>query len=181
MWRDSAITARMTCSISRMVMPVSSLRRRKISHHAVGLGRTQSGHHLVEQQERRLGRERARNLKAFAVRQSDLVGDREALVVKADQVQHRPGIVARFSKIVGPAERADRDIFLAGQRAKRPHDLERAADPGAADLVRTLADKRHIVKHDRAGVGLEDAGDQIEDRGLAGAVRPDQRMNARRA
>ena len=49
---DSAITARMTCSMSRMVRPSLALSSRRTRDHVVDLGRAQAGHHLVEQQQR---------------------------------------------------------------------------------------------------------------------------------
>src|SRR4029079_2652299 len=46
-------------------------------------------------------------------------------------------------------------------------------DPGAADLVRLEPDDASAVEGDRARLRSIDAGDEVEERRLAGAVRPD--------
>ena len=84
----SAITARMTCSISRMVSPVSRLSSRQDRDHAVGLGRPQARHHLVEQQELRLGRERARDFEPLAVGQRQRRRELVPLVEQVEPPQH---------------------------------------------------------------------------------------------
>ena len=52
-------------------------------------------------------------------------------------------------------------------------DLIRPADAGEAALVRSGAGDIDAVEADFPGVGVEIAGDQIEKRGLAGAVGAD--------
>jgi hypothetical protein len=44
-----------------------------------------------------------------------------------------------------------------------------------ADVVWAQADELAAERQDRAGIGAVEAGDQVEARRLAGAVRPDQR------
>src|SRR5439155_22715418 len=62
-----------------------------------------------------------------------------------------------------------------GELAEEADVLEGARDPGAGDLARLERDDVHPAKMDRAaGIGIVDARDQIEDRGLAGAVRADE-------
>ena len=65
------ITACITCSIITMVMP-RSRDRADHRHHVADLGRVEAGQHLVEQQQPRLDRERARELEPLAA------GDRQA-------------------------------------------------------------------------------------------------------
>ena len=65
------ITACITCSIITMVMPRVA-DRLDHRHHVAHLGRVEAGQHLVEQQQLRLDRERARELQPLAAR------DREA-------------------------------------------------------------------------------------------------------
>ena len=60
------------------------------------------------------------------------------------------------------------------QLAERPRDLEGAGDAEMADLGRHQARDLAALEADRAGIRLERAGDQVEDRALARAVRPDQ-------
>ena len=62
------------------------------------------------------------------------------------------------------------------QRRKRPHDLERAADAAAADLVgRQPVDALALRTRCAPVVRRDHAGDHVEQRGLAGAVRADHR------
>ena len=77
------MTARMTCSISSIVSP-SRLSSRRITDDAIGLGRPQPGHHFVEQQQPRPGRERARDLEPLAVGQGQAGGDLRALAEKIE-------------------------------------------------------------------------------------------------
>ena len=72
-------------------------------------------------------------------------------------------------------QRAGRDILQDGHPRKRLHDLEGAGEPAARRLERAL--RRHVLalKPDAAGGRPMHAGHQIDQRGLAGAVRADQR------
>src|SRR5262249_42891755 len=56
---------------------------------------------------------------------------------------------------------------------EEPQRLERPRDALARDLVRRKPDDRLAVEEDVALVRLVDAGDQVEERRLAGAVRAD--------
>src|SRR5256885_4687460 len=56
-------------------------------------------------------------------------------------------------------------------------DLERAHQAATGDVGRALVGDVAAVIEDAAGARLEELGQQVEDRGLAGAVRPDQRMD----
>src|SRR5260370_28968914 len=84
-------------------------------------------------------------------------------------------------EVEGPAVLAlqrDTDIFERGQMRKYRRNLERTHQPEA----------RHIGRRHRGDVmplienlprrRLQEFGQQVEARGLAGAIRPDQRMNA---
>ena len=85
---------------------------------------------------------------------------------------------ARVVHVLAMQQRADDDIVLDAERRKRPHDLEGAADAAPADAVGRQAVDALAGEGDRSGVGREHAGDHVEQRGLAGAVRPDDRENA---
>ena len=76
-------------------------------HHAVGLGRAQARHHLVEQQEFRIGGQRARNFQPLAVGQRQRRGALPALVVEVEAAQH----------LVRPRARVD--DMVAMQAARR--------------------------------------------------------------
>ena len=55
-------------------------------------------------------------------------------------------------------------------------DLEGARQPAQHPLVHRQIGDVVAFEQDAPGIGLEHAGEQIDDGGLAGAVRPDQRM-----
>ncbi len=62
------------------------------------------------------------------------------------------------------------------QRRKQIGDLERAADAGAGDLLRRMSGDRPAHQRNLAFVRREHARQQIERRGLAGAIGADQRV-----
>ena len=70
-------------------------------------------------------------------------------------------------------EGADHDVVEHGHARERSHDLEGAADAEPADAIGRQADDERPVDSSLAAVGAQEAVQQIEQRGLAGAVRPD--------
>jgi hypothetical protein len=66
-------------------------------------------------------------------------------------------------------------VLEHGHLLEQPQVLERARDAAQRGAARIDAGERLAAQLDRAGVGREVAGDQVEQRGLAGAVRTDQR------
>ena len=70
---------------------------------------------------------------------------------------------------------ADEHVLERRHLCEEPDVLERPPDPELDDRVRGLPDDLGAVEHDRAGRRHVDAGDLVEERRLAGAVRPDQR------
>src|SRR6185436_14797883 len=72
---------------------------------------------------------------------------------------------------------ADHDVFERGKVHEQADVLERAADAGGRDLVRLQAGETALVELEVAAVGRVDAGENIEQRGLAGAVRADQAVD----
>src|SRR5262249_33808794 len=61
-----------------------------------------------------------------------------------------------------------------GHRPEELDVLEGAGDAALHDRVRRLAEEALALEADRPRVGLVEARDQVEERRLAGAVRPDQ-------
>ncbi len=140
---------------------------------AVRLGRTQAGHHFVEQQQLRSRRERARDFEPLAVGQGQFVRLARVLVPEIEPPQHLAR--ARISCVhVGRAQHgADRGVFEHGEFGKRAHDLKRAREPKPADMFGRGVLDALAGKGDAARIRRKDAGDQIEQRRLAGAVRAD--------
>src|SRR5690606_3075447 len=75
------------------------------------------------------------------------------------------------------ALQADAYIFQYGQVREHRRDLERADDAAPRDLGRTFAGDVVAVEEDLARRRRQKLREQVETRGLAGAVRADQRVN----
>jgi hypothetical protein len=74
-----------------------------------------------------------------------------------------------------PARHPDQQVLDHGQLFEELAVLERAADPAARDVVGVAAQERAAVEADVAAGRAVDAADRVEQRGLARAVRADQR------
>ena len=72
---------------------------------------------------------------------------------------------------------ADHDGFQHREMREQADVLERARDALERALRRARIHDRLALEQDLAGIGGENAGDEIEERRLAGAVRPDQRVD----
>ena len=81
-----------------------------------------------------------------------------------------------------PTEHRLAGLVLAGEHHVVEHrhagehlgELERAHHPLGGELVARRVARRLAVERDHAGVGLVEPGEQVEQRGLAGAVGADQ-------
>src|SRR6185312_12057335 len=69
--------------------------------------------------------------------------------------------------------RSRHHVLLDGHVEEEPERLERAGDPAGGDLVRVEAEQAPALELDLARIRRVDARDQVEERRLAGAVRPD--------
>ena len=86
------------------------------------------GHHLVEQDQFRFERERARDFEAAALAQREFAGRHFGARLQPDFGEHRGGgriggIVSRMAQ-----ERADHDVLARRQADQRLGDLEGAPD-----------------------------------------------------
>src|SRR5450432_562895 len=70
-------------------------------------------------------------------------------------------------------DRGDQQILEHGEILERPGNLIGAPDSGDAALMRPGRGNVAAVQADFASIGREPAGDQVEQRRLAGAVRTD--------
>ena len=111
------------------------------------------------------------------------VHEAEAGIVQRGARLLLPPIVARQIDRLQHAEEpaisrmlADDDIFQRVQMRHQPHILERARDPVVSTrrLEEACVMSAPSTRTEPRSTGI-DAGDQIEHRGLAGSVRPDQR------
>jgi hypothetical protein len=89
--------------------------------------------------------------------------------------QRARGARARLRAVGCAAKAAHHRILQHRHVGEGLDDLEGPADARPADLIGPQAVDRPALEADRAAVGRHRAGDQVEERRLAGAVRPDQR------
>ena len=165
----------MTCSISRMVRPVSRLSSRQ-DRRPCGRSRSGAGPPSPRRAAAASDRSRARApLRAACGRAS--VSDEASWSRLSNRSSRRSTSCARCARAPTRSGRCSSapTITLSStvSAGKRPHDLEGAADAAAADLVRRQPVDALARERDVARVGREHAGDHVEQRGLAGAVRAD--------
>ena len=167
--------ASMTCSTMTMVRP--SARICSISampvRSSVGL---RPGEPLVEQHNFGIGRERAGELDPLLI---DIGERRDRGVVGAAQanpLQQVAGVVVEFAAPT-PAvaeHAAGGDVLQHRQRRQHANDLKRAGNAAGRDLACRRSRNVLAVEQDRACSRLQRAGDHVQHRGLARAVRTDQ-------
>ena len=86
----------------------------------------------------------------------------------------RAGRHDRHARLSRDAER-HQHVVLSGQAGEKLRDLEGAADARARRTRRGASPvMSRAVEHDAPGIGLEIAGDDVDEGGLAGAVVADQ-------
>ena len=132
-----------------------------------GLGRVHAGRRLVEREQLRLGRERARDLEPALVAVGEMLGERVGALRDADVLEQ---LVARFSIAFSSARvfasredraehvgvrahvAADHHVLERRQVREQADVLERARDAARGDLVRLQAGERQAVEHELAAV-----------------------------
>ena len=169
----------------------SSRALRTKSMNAARLLRVHPGRRLVEQQQLRLGGERAGDLEPALVAVGEVVG---VLALEARRHaavgEQLAGALARLRLLAPLERRAGRrcrtrrsrrrqciptSTFSSdGHRAEEPDVLERAADAERRDLVLREPGDVAPVEDDLARRRRVGAGEHVEERRLAGAVRADQ-------
>ena len=160
-----------------------------VLHQLGGLGGVHAGGGLVEQKQAGVGGECAHDLQAAlrAVGQAAGLVVGQALHVK--DVEQLHGALVRLglaTPVGGRAQdagergvglgvvQAHLDVVLDRHGVEQADVLERAGDAHAVDLVDGLAAGVVAVEQDGAARGRVHLGEQIEDRGLAGAVGADK-------
>jgi hypothetical protein len=114
------------------------------------------------------------SLQALPIEQRQRAGAAVGLVGKAAALQ-QPG-AAGVDLALAPTTaecRSDHKVLEHGHAAERLRHLERARQPHAAAVLGLHAGDVVTLKHHTAGVGRNRTGNDAEQRGLAGAVWPD--------
>ena len=152
--------------------------------HGLPLALREAGQRLVEQQHLGLLRQRHREFEPPPLAVGGLGDDALGAVAKPDLRQRlarlrRRGArwpvstVQRIPAQLVEAEQREHDVVDERLAREQRQDLVGAGEAEMHALLRRHADQFLAEQLDRAAVGGEIAGDQVEQRGLAGAVRPD--------
>ena len=148
------------------------------------LARIQAGRGLVEQQQGRIGGQRAGNLDQPLMPVGKARDQFVGAGAKADEGQGRhralvERVFAAWPIRVLPGRSAPITTFSSAviERNSRMFWKVRPEPCGRALMRRHVGDIGAVEHHPARG-RLVEAGQHVQRRGLAGAVRPDQRMNA---
>ena len=145
-------------------------------HHredALGEVRRQGGRDLVEQEQLRLPRERARQVDHAEHRQRHVAGELREVDVELHAVQRPPHALdgsARQAQVLRHRQVGKERRVLEHRREADPSSGRRRRDP---DLPPR--------DNDGARVGPDDAREHLDERALAGPVRPEQRVDLARS
>ena len=151
--------------------PVAGQRREERTE-PLGLLVVEPGCGLVEQQHPWRCREGACDLDHPGGAGRQITGPLLRLVGGTDPTQQLVDAAVHVA-LVGQLD-GDPHVVGDGQRREQLEPLERAGEPVAGAAERRLVGDVEAVDHDPTGGGLLHPGDDVEERGLAGAVRADQ-------
>ena len=134
----------------------------------------------------RLGGERHRELELAVLAVAELATTVSARAARPTRRERRTRGLAQFALAPGAAPKAERvagvrlhgqrDIVERGEIAEQRGDLERARQPQQAAAMDRPRGDVGAVEEDAAGVRRDFAGELADQRGLAGAVRTDDRV-----
>ena len=148
---------------------------------------THAGHRLVEQQKLWIAGERHGDFKLALFAVTELIDARADAIAQADTLERRERRAAQgvFAPRVAPEpERmaamrlhGERDIVERREIAKQRGDLERTRQPQLAAAINRQPADLGAVEADAALFRDDLAAQQADQGGLAGAVRPDDRVH----
>ena len=138
------------------------------------LGRRKGGGRLVQDDDPRAGEQHAREFDELLHADRIIAETRARVDLEAEVLQLRGGL-ARHPLPRDEPERADRlraekDVLRDGEIGRDAELLMHHADPGGARVARRAEVNRLAVDPHFAGVAGVDAGDDLHQRALAGAV-----------
>src|ERR687887_255622 len=141
---------------------------------------------LVEQEHFRPGGERERDLQQPLLAIGQFVGGPKAVRAEPQRSENRIGFLDRIavsgqflpptSGVAASLAHRERHRLERAQVREQGVDLKRAHEPAFDALVGLKRGDLLLAKKDPAVVRPEHAGDQVDQRGLARPVRPDQRV-----
>ena len=152
----------------------------RLDHH-----RVDPGGGLVEQHEPRLAHQERGELEQLALAERERPGAVAGHAGQPELLEQRVGALALGARRAPCAAARARAAAATTARfssdrqlGEDPRPLERAREPGAREPRRVGPVHVAAGEDHRPGVGRQVAGDQVEGRRLARAVRPDQRRDA---
>ena len=142
-----------------------------------------AGHRFVKQEQPRLGGERHRDFKLAVLAVAEPVDACAGARLQPDggeRSQRRlaqrsvaPRVPPEVKRVAGMRLHGERDIVERGEIGKQRGDLERAREPEPAPSIGGRAGDVAAVEADAAAMRVQSRRQQRDQRGLAGAVRPD--------
>jgi len=147
-------------------------------HHVANLGRIEAGQHFVEQQQSWPDRQGACQLESLAACDRQCCRRPVEQIAQSDLTRDVAGGGERIRPIRPRQMGADRDVLAHSQAHERLCDLESPRDAAAGEPVWPLARDADAIVDDAARAQGQVAGSDRKQRGLAGAVRPDERGDA---
>jgi hypothetical protein len=172
---------------NRDLEPIPDLR--DVLHELFGLMGVHAGGGLVQEEELRIGRKGADDLQAALGAVGQAAGGFIRQILHAEDIEEldRPLVLALLLlPVAGETEdtgehivadlimQADADILFHGHLVKKTDILEGTGDAQAGGLNNAHAVQILPVDEHRAGGGLIDFGEKIENGGFSGAVGADQ-------
>src|SRR5439155_4231786 len=140
----------------------------------LALPRIEATHDFVEQDHPGLRRHDARQLQLLALADGQTSGEDLRALLQPDHAQLLESNLLRFRDGVGAAQRPDYGVLEHGQFRQGPHFLPGPRHSKLAHLVgREDVDALAVEDHFSAR-GRVEAGDAVEQRGLAGTIGADQ-------
>src|SRR5262245_60749846 len=171
---DRAITARITCSMSRIVRPMLALSaRNRATMWSVSVGRKPAitSSSMMTRGPVASARATSRRLRSGKGKRG---GEGLTLFAQPQLIDDVPCLGLGRAHAGISVERTDDHILHHAEAGEGLYQLERAADAGAAYLVGPPAVDARAGKPHLAGIGPGDPGDHVKAGGLARSVGPDQ-------
>src|SRR5512142_60243 len=140
----------------------------------VELRRVQPRTGFIQEQELWPRGERTRNLEALSFSERQAFRKNIAIVIQAGEMEDFPRCLFRVFLVRRPEKCRGDDVVHHAHALERPDDLERPPHAAAADLVRFQAGNPFVLEKDVPAGRLVEAVHDVEDRGLARAVWPDE-------
>src|SRR5262249_43112500 len=146
--------------------------------HCSKLARIEPGEHLIEEKKPRPARKRTCELEPFSSRARKRGRGPVEQIGKPHKPCDRNGSRERIGTEAMAAVRADGNVLVHCKAGEWLHDLKRAGKAAPRQNMRSKTGNVGAGVSNTASIGRQEAADDGEQRGLAGAVRADQRGDA---